>query len=114
MMTDDGPQKTEVVLGLRCPRCARPLAVRTVPERPGFDCPSGHDFTPEGLLAAGDEALRRAIGQVLHVWKERAVILREMADASRGTSSAPLVAGFEKEARALETQVEVLGRALAA
>jgi len=113
MITDEGSEKTESVLGLRCPTCHALLSVRSGQAPPGYSCVAGHAFTPASLLASDDGTLRKAIEQALRVWEERAGILRDMA--ARGAASGPedLTCCFDREAGGLEARIAVLRETLA-
>lgn len=107
MMSDEGPQRTEAVLGLRCPACHGMLSVHAGPASRGYACVGGHAYAPARLLDSDDGALRKAVEQALQVWEERASILRSMA--AQGGRAEP---EFDREAGGLEARIAVLRETL--
>src|SRR5262245_24767937 len=113
MISEDGPERTEVVLGLRCPSCHLLLSVEAGAGKPGYACVGGHTFTPGTLLRSDDGSLRRAVEQALSVWEERAAILRTMAHPAAKCTPEELASCLDREAGGLEARLAVLRETLA-
>ncbi|HXG62258.1 MAG TPA: hypothetical protein VNO22_12825 [Planctomycetota bacterium] len=111
------PRRTEILAGLRCPRCHATLSVVLPPELPGYRCPQGHEFLAGNLLAEGGAdrpELEKALRRALDAWGERAVLLREMAASERRAGRSALADDFERTAFLLEGRCGVIRETLAA
>lgn len=111
------PRRTEVLAGLRCPRCREMLSVTLPPELRGYRCPQGHEFLAGRLLAeagADREDLEKALRRALEAWGERVGLLRDMAALERRAERGALADDFERHAALLEGRCGVIRETLGA
>lgn len=98
--------------GVSCPECGGPLRQREEGAPVRFECPSGHAWSPESLVAAQASGIERALWAAVVRLDERARLNRVLADtASRGGYPAS-AGGFLSSARAAESAARAIQRLL--
>lgn len=75
-----------------------------------FRCHTGHAYSGRELQQAQDEQLDRALWSALRVLRERAVMLRRMADDARERNRSMSIESFVSSARQVEEEAAVLER----
>lgn len=116
MIDDTDPRRTEILAGLRCPRCRTLLSISVPPEGWGYRCAQGHEFPAGGLLAEGGSErgnLHQALRRMLDAWGERAAVLRDMAVRERRAERSDRADDFDRTAALLERRCGVIRETLA-
>jgi two-component system chemotaxis response regulator CheB len=73
-----------------------------------FRCRVGHAFSPETMIAAGDEAIEAALWEALRAIEERVSLRRRLANQARERSLDSLAEHFEKQIPEAEQHVTAL------
>lgn len=96
--------------GVTCPECGGPLRRKdTIPVR--FDCPAGHAWSPESLLAAQASGIEQALWSAVLRLEERARLNRVLA-ATASRHHPARAGGFLSSARAAEASARQIRRLL--
>jgi|UniRef100_UPI0035CC301E two-component system chemotaxis response regulator CheB len=66
-----------------CPDCGGVLNLIEVEDAVRFRCQIGHAFTPDGLSAAQNDELERALGVAVRTHRDRLRLFRQMGDTAR-------------------------------
>jgi two-component system chemotaxis response regulator CheB len=97
-------------VALSCPSCGGVLSqVRTKPLR--FRCQVGHGFTADVLAQEQEETLDEAVRVALRIVEERAQLVDRLAHESDTAGRVHSARDFQRKAKELRGQAEVLRRA---
>jgi two-component system chemotaxis response regulator CheB len=98
--------------GVTCPECGGPLRQDEAASLVRFECPAGHAWSPESLVAAQASGIERALWSAVVRLEERARLNRVLAETA-GRGGYPASAGsFLSSARAAESSAGALRRLL--
>ena len=98
--------------GVTCPECGGPLRQQDATAPVRFECPAGHAWSPESLVAAQAAGIERALWAAVVRLEERARLNRVLWDtADRGGYPAS-AGGFLASARSAESSAAAIRRLL--
>jgi two-component system chemotaxis response regulator CheB len=97
---------------LSCPDCNGPLWEMAPGDLPRFRCYQGHAYGPEALLNAQERTLEQALWSALRAHRERAALVRRLAQSARQSNRLQAAAAWEKRAAEHEGDAELIRRLL--
>ena len=101
------PEESRLVR-LACPECGGAMAQVDLPSISYFRCHLGHQFAPESLAAAQEEAVERRLWSAVAALEEQAALARHLAGTTRDVGPGGVVRSPEQlaeRARQLRDQV---------
>jgi two-component system chemotaxis response regulator CheB len=94
-------------IGLTCPECGGAVYLDSYEGVAQFNCHTGHAFSPESFAAEQEHALEGALWSAVRHLKERAGLLRRLADRIQPTG--PIAGGhFHAAAREADEQADII------
>ncbi|MBV8591311.1 MAG: chemotaxis protein CheB [Acetobacteraceae bacterium] len=98
---------------LSCPQCGGVLNDVNEEGAARFRCQIGHGFTPEGLLAAQDDELERALAIAVRTHRDRLHLFRQMAASAQARGLSRSEAHWVRAAGEAERLAESIEKAIA-
>jgi two-component system chemotaxis response regulator CheB len=95
-----------------CPECGGGLWQVDEKDLLRFRCHVGHSYYGETLLGEQAEALEAALWTAIRLFREKAVLSRQLATAERQRSNLPSAQRFEEQARQAERNGELIQKYL--
>lgn len=98
--------------GVTCPECGNPLRQQHTATPVRFECPAGHAWSPESLVAAQTSGIERALWAAVVRLDERARLDRVLADTASHGGHEATAGGFLSSARAAESSARAIRQLL--
>ena len=98
--------------GVTCPECGAPLQQEDTMTPVRFQCPAGHAWSPESLVAAQASGIERALWEAVVRLEERARLNHVLADTAGRSGYPDSAGGFLSSARAAEGSARAIRRLL--
>ena len=98
--------------GVTCPECGGLLQQQDTATPVRFECPAGHAWSPESLVAAQASGIERALWAAVVRLDERARLNRVLADTASRSGHQATAGGFVMSARSAESSARAIRQLL--